>query len=475
MSKYQWPVLDRRELLRSGAGLALAAAMPWSNAQADAPSAESITLTPAPGRAALTGPRHPATEVWAYNASVPGPVIRLRQGEPFRSVVKNRLSEPTTVHWHGIRLPNNMDGVPGLTQPAIPPGGEFAYAFTPPDAGTFWYHPHADSLQQLGRGLSGALIVEEREPPQVDRELLWVIGDWRLTDDAQIASGFGNSMEAAMAGRVGNTVTINGRVPTQIAVRAGERIRLRLINTALARIMALNFEGHHPQVVALDGQPVAAPFELENEKLLLGPAMRADLVIDMEGDPGRTYTVSDDFYGGKLAYTLVSLAYEQESPLRQHPLHSPIILPPNPLPEPDIAQAERHILTIQGGMMGGTGMMGGMMGGAIWSINDVAGMNPDAMHNMQPVLTIARGRSVLITLKNDTAWWHPMHLHGFSFRVVARNGVPSPRRLWQDTVLIPPHETADIAFVADHPGDWMFHCHITDHQERGLMAVIRVA
>src|SRR3546814_2331697 len=200
--------------------------------------------------------------------------------------------------------------------------------------------------------------------------------------------------------------------------------------------------------------------------------MRADLVIDMEGTPGQTYTVSDDFYGGKLAYALVTLAYTQESPLRRHPLDSSIILPPNPLPEPDIAQAERHVLTIQGGMMGGTGMMGGMMGGAVWSINDVAGMNPDAMHDMQPVLTIARGQSVLITLKNDTAWRHPMPLHGFSFRVVARNDVSSPRHLWQDTVLIPPHETADIAFVAVHPGTWMFHCHITDHQERALMAVI---
>lgn len=119
--------------------------------------------------------------------------------------------------------------------------------------------------------------------------------------------------------------------------------------------------------------------------------------------------------------------------------------------------------------------MGGMMGGAVWSINDVAAMNPNAMQNMQPALTIARGRTVVVTLNNDTAWWHPMHLHGFSFRVVARNGVPSPRGLWQDTVLIPPHETADIAFVADNPGGWMFHCHITDHQERGLMAVIRVA
>lgn len=137
MSRFQWPVLDRRELLRTGAGLALAAAIPWPAAQADALSAADITLTPAPGRASLAGPHHPATDVWAYNAGVPGPVLRLRQNEPFRAIVKNGLSEPTTVHWHGIRLPNNMDGVPGLTQPTIPPGGEFVYAFTPPDAGTF--------------------------------------------------------------------------------------------------------------------------------------------------------------------------------------------------------------------------------------------------------------------------------------------------------------------------------------------------
>ena len=135
----------------------------------------------------LTGDGHPDTAVWAYDGTVPGPELRVRQGDPVRVVVSNKLGEDTTVHWHGIRLPNAMDGVPGLTQPPIRPGESFTYEFTPPDAGTFWYHPHADTLQQLGRGLAGALIVEEREPVAVDRDLLWFIEDWRLDDGGQIA------------------------------------------------------------------------------------------------------------------------------------------------------------------------------------------------------------------------------------------------------------------------------------------------
>ena len=149
----------------------------------------------------LTGNGYPDTAVWSYDGSVPGPELRIRQGDRVRVVVNNNLDEGTTVHWHGIRLPNAMDGVPGITQPSIRPGESFNYEFTPPDAGTFWYHPHADTLQHLGRGLAGALIIEEREPFRVDRDLLWVIEDWRLDDDRRIAPGFGNRMEAGMSGR----------------------------------------------------------------------------------------------------------------------------------------------------------------------------------------------------------------------------------------------------------------------------------
>jgi FtsP/CotA-like multicopper oxidase with cupredoxin domain len=133
---------------------------------------EETRLTAKPATVNLTGDGHPDTAVWSYDGTVPGPQIRIRQGDPVRIVVANKLGEDTTVHWHGIRLPNAMDGVPGLTQPPIRPCDSFVYEFTPPDAGTFWYHPHADSLEQLGRGLAGALVVEEREPIAVDRDLL---------------------------------------------------------------------------------------------------------------------------------------------------------------------------------------------------------------------------------------------------------------------------------------------------------------
>jgi FtsP/CotA-like multicopper oxidase with cupredoxin domain len=123
------------------------------------------TLVPGKARVPIIGGSHPDTGVWAYDESVPGPEIRLRQGETLRVKVDNRLPQDTTVHWHGIRLPNAMDGAAYVTQPPIQPGDTFTYEFAPPDAGTFWYHPHIHSAEQVGRGLMGALIVEEANPP----------------------------------------------------------------------------------------------------------------------------------------------------------------------------------------------------------------------------------------------------------------------------------------------------------------------
>jgi FtsP/CotA-like multicopper oxidase with cupredoxin domain len=455
------------------ASLAAAAALPPVSRGAPAPLRE-FDLTAAPGRLPIIGRSYPATDVWCYDNLIPGPEIRLRQGEPVRITVHNQLPEDTTVHWHGVRVPNAMDGVPGLTQPPIKPGESFVYEFTPPDAGTFWYHPHADNLQQLGRGMAGALIVEEPESVVVDRDLLWVLSDWRLKSDGQIASGFGNSMEAAMAGRLGNTVTVNGVVSNEMPVRAGERVRLRLVNCALARMMALRFEGHYPVVVALDGQP-CDPHEVEGGRLLLGPAMRIDLMLDMRGEAGRRYLVSDDFYDG-VSYWVTQLAYDDKPPLRGHSLDGQLTLPRNPLPEPDIANAEGHVITLQGGMMGDGGMRGMMGGGhgGTWSINGKS-MTGDGHADMPPLLTLRLGRGYVLTVGNETAWWHPMHLHGHSMRVLSRNGVSVPHREWADTVLVPPKETVDVAFVADNPGDWMLHCHVADHQMSGLMTVLRVA
>jgi FtsP/CotA-like multicopper oxidase with cupredoxin domain len=369
-----------------------------------------------------------------------------------------------------------MDGVPYLTQKPIVAGEKFVYEFDLPDAGTYWYHSHHHSAEQVGRGLSGALIVEDSHPLAVDRDVVWVLGDWRLARDASIVNDFGNRMEVMMAGRIGNTVTINGRVPETIPVRAGERWRLRLINASPARIFGLEFKEHRPLIVALDGQPIE-PHEPLERRVVLGPAMRADLVLDMRAEPNATAAVSDTFYRDR-AYKLVDLAYTNESRLRERPLDPPHRMRANTMPEPDIDNAERHTATLEGGMMSGRDIMMGMggrgmagMGGMRWSINGVAARG----HDMAPMLTLSRGRSYVLAVRNETAWYHPIHLHGHSFRVIARNGRPTRYRAWMDTVLIPPRESADIAFVADNPGDWMFHCHILDHQDGGMMAVIRVA
>lgn len=466
--------VSRRALILGAGAVGLAGAFPSRRSYAE-PAVKEFRLTARTATVNLTGDGYPDTAVWAYEGTVPGPELRVRQGQPVRITVLNKLDEDTTIHWHGIRLPNAMDGVPGLTQKPIRPGGSFVYEFTPPDAGTFWYHPHADNLQQLGCGLAGALIVGEPEPvPGIDRDLLWLVEDWRLDDKGRIAGGFGNRMEAGMSGRIGNTVTINGRIRHNMPVKAGERVRLRIINAALARIVGLRFEGHKPFIVAHDGQP-CEPHSPEDGRVVLGPAMRADLILDMTGKPGQSYRVIDDYYED-LAYKFVDLAYDTGKPGREPSSDPPPKLPANPLPEPDLAAAERHEIVLQGGMMGG-GMMGrgGMMGGdgATWAMNGIS-MSGDGQPNMPPLFTIQRGKSCVLALRNDTAWWHPMHLHGHSFRVVSRNGKPNPRREWRDTVLVPPRESADLVFAADNPGDWMFHCHVTDHQEAGMMGVIRI-
>ena len=165
--------ISRRKFLAATAGLGLAVGLNPGPSRAAA--ARDFRLRATSGKAQLSAPDPHQTSVWTYNGQFPSPVLRTRQGEPFRAFIENGLDQDTTVHWHGIRVPNAMDGVPGVTQLPIKPNESFAYEFTPPDAGTFWYHPHANSLEQMGRGLAGLLIVEEREPPVVDRDIAWML------------------------------------------------------------------------------------------------------------------------------------------------------------------------------------------------------------------------------------------------------------------------------------------------------------
>jgi len=473
-------VLDRRSMLTGSAALAgLGAVGALSDRTAAATDgARSFRLTPRPGRVPLLPAPHPETDIWGYDGQVPGPEIRVRQGERIEVRVDNALAQPTTVHWHGLRIANAMDGVPELTQPPIGPGESFTYSFTVPDAGTYWYHPHTLSSQQIGHGLYGPLIVEEYDPPQVDRDLLWIMDDWRLTEEAAISPTFSHPHDLSHAGRLGNVATLNGRDSGEFPVRAGERVRLRLINTANARIFGLKFQGHHPLVIARDGQPVEP--HGPNGPIVLGPGQRVDLVVDMEGEPGGSYPVIDAYYP-RQSYRYLALAYSSERPLRASPPDTSPALSPNPLPEPDLNSAERHTLTISGGAMGAlrSARYKGVevpirelaQQGKMWALNGVVAHSMA----MDPLLNLAIGRSHVLTIRNETAWPHPMHLHGHAFRILTRNGLPEPHRPWADTVMLEPEETSEMAFVADNPGDWLLHCHVLEHHEAGMACVVRVA
>lgn len=461
--------ITRRALLKGGAIL-LAADAVRSSALADV---KEVRLRAAPVRALLRGKGHSPVDMWGYNDGVPGPVLRFRQGDTARIQFINDLPEPSTIHWHGLRVPIDMDGVPELSQPLVDPGGQYEYLFELPDAGTFWYHPHHDSREQLGRGLSGVVVVEEREPPTVDQDVIWQINDWRLTEDGALKADFANAMDALHDGRFGNLVTINGRQSVAQTVRAGERWRLRLVNAANARVLSLEFEGHTPWIIAFDGNPVP-PHEAPKGQVRIAPGQRVDLILDMLGQPGEEYAVRDVSPSTR-PYVLISLTYSTERPIRESPLDAPMELEVNPLPPLDLATAVQQDVILGGGTLGdhgtGTEVEAAAREASFWTINGVAARN----HRLAPMIAVERGRTVLLRVKNDTLWPHPIHLHGFPFRVLTRNGESTPYQEWRDTELLLSNGSAEVAFTADRPGDWMFHCHILDHQETGMMSVIRVS
>jgi FtsP/CotA-like multicopper oxidase with cupredoxin domain len=467
--------INRRQFLTSSAMLAMAPVLGDTPALA---KSNAHRLTAAPASVPLLGADAPSTDVWAYDGKVPGPVLRFRPGDRLDLAFHNELEHPTTVHWHGLRVPNPMDGVPDLTQSPVMPGQHFRYAFQLRNPGTFWYHPHFQSAEQLDRGLHGVVIVEEDESPRVDRDLLWVLDDWRLNGKGQIVDDFGDLHDASHQGRFGNTASVNGRVPADFLVRSGERVRLRLVNVANAWIFGLDFAGHTPMVIAYDGHAVE-PHPPPGGLVVVGPSQRVDLIVDMAGEPGRRFEVMDRFYPRR-SFKLMDLVYEKTR-LRDATLSDAVALPRPDLPDAVLASAERHEIAFSGGAMGGlrsarfrgreTGIRELAGAGKVWAINGVVADRNDE----SPVLRLAHGRSYLIDFVNDTAFPHPIHLHGHPMKILAVNGNLASREAWRDTLLLAPRSRGTVALVADNPGRWMLHCHIPEHQEAGMMAVVDVA
>lgn len=457
---------SRRTVLGGGLALATTGVLPRVTFAGN----DAQVLEARPGTASLLEEGGPRADIWGYDGGVPGPVLRVKQGERLKVRLKNSLPQATTIHWHGIRIDNANDGVAGLTQEAVPSGEGFDYDFVVPDAGTFWYHPHNRSWEQLARGLYGTLIVEEAAPPKVDRDLVLNFDDWRLGEDGKLHEGsFGNLMDWSHAGRLGNVLTVNGAPFQNISVKAGERLRLRILNTCNARVLALRLAGHAPQVIALDGQPVT-PYAVSGD-LVLAPGERIDLMLDMALRPGAQAAIEE--VSGRDGLEIARFIYDETDVVREDPLDAPISLSYNPLNRSlDLDGALSQELLMEGGAMGSMAQarMGGevlgmreLVGkGKAWAFNGVAGMEKT------PLLSVATGRTVTMPLINDTRWPHAIHLHGHHSRVLERGGVPVVGEAWKDTVLVDPLERLTIAFVADNPGKWMLHCHMLEHQAAGM-------
>lgn len=459
-------LLNRRQLIAGlGVTVTSVASTNWVHA-ADTPA---VTLTAAPGRLALPGGAAP-TQTLCYNGTTPGPVLRARRGETLKVHFVNQLDRPTAVHWHGLRIANAMDGAAGLTQPPVMPGTSFDYHFTVPDAGTFWYHPHihGDTARQQEAGLYGVLIVDEQKPPQVDRDFILVIDDWSLGPNGQILPPA--QADAVHAGRIGQKITVNSKAAETITLAPNERVRLRLVNVANARIANLALAGFSGSIVAIDGQPVDTPFVPNNGRLDLPPGGRADIIADGTLATGAEAGIAIDNNGDVLV--LLHLAAANGPALRAAPL--PLLaLPRNDLPKAlTLQKAKRVPLVMEGGpKMGGDGTMHHEAGkdGNAWTLN---GKSSDG-HAGPPLFSVKRGTLVDLGLVNKTIFAHAIHVHGHTMRILHPYD-DEWQPYWVDTVTVGDGETVHTAFIADNPGKWMIHCHMVEHQESGMAAWFEV-
>ena len=327
---------------------------------------------------------------------------------------------------------------------------------------------------QVARGLHGPLIVEEAEPPQVDREDTLVLDDWLLDPETfQIDQGFDRMMDLSHGGRTGNLVGTNGRYGYGIEAARNERLRLRLINAANARIFVLRLDGLAGWIVALDGMPLAEP-EPVTAEMILAPAQRIDLIVDVTAEPGgEAALLRAD--GGEAWGVQVRVAVKGEAAQSARP--APAALPANPrMAVPGLADARRLALHMEGGAMGGLQSAryeGAELGfrdlaarGQFWAFNGVVGRTET------PLATLDRGETVRLAITNDTVFAHAMHLHGMHFREVGADGALGALR---DTVLSLPGQPTEIAFVADNPGRWLLHCHMLAHAATGMSTWVEVA
>ena len=431
----------------------------------------------------------------AYNGQIPGPELRFQEGQRVRIVLKNSLPEPTTIHWHGVDVPNSMDGVPEITQKPVQPGETFVYEFEAKPAGTRWYHTHFQEHRQLDLGLYAPIIIEPSRPDPFpfDREYTLVLDEWvtgtgtavaRTTEGTAGGRGrmggmmggrgmMGGSMGGMMGRMMGggempayDTITINGKAypaTEPLKVRKGERIRLRLISASADHTHVIRLAGHRLQVTHTDGNPLTQPVEVD--AVPIAPSERYDVQF-VADKPGAWF-----FYCAQHAHATageqVLVVYEGREESKPEAAaegvsglrlwHYARGRGREVLPHPS-GQKRTFDLTLSGGMMGSD----------IWTINGKRYPNTDP-------LRVKKGDLVRVVLNNMSMEAHPMHLHGQSFKVVSVNGQRLAQPIVRDSVDVDAHMgSVVVEFTAHNPGDWFFHCHKPMHMDGGMITLAKI-
>ena len=406
---------SRRAFLGGAAATCLLPALPAA-AAAPAP----VALRAEAGLKQLLPAPAPETSILGFGGVAPGPIIRVKRGEPFRATFENRTGENSSLHWYGLHGANGVDGVVGLTQGAVPPGGLFEVAFTPMEAGTLWFQPLSlgTAASQLDRGLSGGLIVEETAPPPVDAEVIILLDDWRLGEDGQPLGPFNDPLDAARSGRLGGLLTVNGRAGAEeIRLPPRSRVRVRLVNVSNARIMPMRFEGAGAAaVIGLDGQPTD-PFDPLRKQVVLGPGGRFDVLVDLPAEEGRICRVLAALGPGVPLLMLTAEGASAPARLKATALES------NGLPPAVTLQnAERTTFEITGGLPAPPGAVPWEAAAIrarfpdanrIWRVN--GGRN--AGFSGPPLARVRSGRPMVIAVANKSAWTQVIHTHGHHFRL----------------------------------------------------------
>jgi FtsP/CotA-like multicopper oxidase with cupredoxin domain len=448
------PVCSRRSFVGG-----VAATLVSLEARAQAPASGPRTLEARTGLLRLLPEPAAPTEVWGFDGWSPGPLLRLRQGEDLSVRLVNRLEKPLSLHWHGMRGDNAMDGVAPLVQPAVAPGAELLYRRKALDAGLFCYRPSVFPLtpELVARGLKGLLVVDEPKPLEADVDLLMAFDDWRLDKDGRVEGEFEAHAAAAGPGRIGPIVAVDGRpAPSTREFAPGARVRLRLANLANARIMFIAFDNAQPFVVAVDSQPCDA-FEPVRRTIPVAPGARFELMFDLPREAG-----------ARCALILRSLAEADRELVTfvvkgpPAPARGPIVaLPQNPLLPAEIRLEASKKLDLV--------LEPPKAPGARWSINGA----PSKAYEAPPLLKVKRGTPVTFGFVNRADSAVVMHVHGHAVRLL-HDLDDGWEPYWRNGVVVPPGKTKRVAFVADSPGKWAVHDDILEHEAAGLAAWFEV-